>query len=95
MHIAFIDISKAFDRVRYDTLFIKLSNIISGVTFRLLIVWYFGQTASIFLAGIMSDSFPVSIGVRQGGVYCLHSYLIFTSMNSVFYSILAAVWGDL
>jgi len=25
MHIAFIDISKAFDRVRYETLFIKLS----------------------------------------------------------------------
>jgi len=49
MHIAFIDISKAFDRVQYDTLLIKLSRIISGATLRLLIVWYFGQTASIGL----------------------------------------------
>ena len=49
MHLAFIDVSKAFDRVRYDTLFIKLSKFISGVTLRLLIVWYAGQTAGILL----------------------------------------------
>jgi len=48
MHIAFIDISKAFGRVRYKILFIKLSKIISGVNLRVLIVWYVGQTASIF-----------------------------------------------
>ncbi|XP_065652786.1 uncharacterized protein LOC136080105 [Hydra vulgaris] len=37
MHVAFIDISKAFGRVRFDTLFTK-SKIISGVTLRLIIV---------------------------------------------------------
>ena len=49
MHLAVIDISKAFDRVRYDTLFIKLSKFISGATLRLLIVWYASHTAGIFL----------------------------------------------
>ena len=39
MHLAFIDVSKAFDRVRYDTLFIKLSKFVPGVILRLLIVW--------------------------------------------------------
>ena len=68
MHLAFIDVSKAFDRVRYDTLFIKLSKFVPGVTLRLLIVWYAGQTAGILWAGIMSDVFPVCNGVRQGGV---------------------------
>jgi hypothetical protein len=30
-HLAFIDVSKASDVVRYETLFIKLSKFISGV----------------------------------------------------------------
>ena len=39
MHLAFIDISKAFDMVRYDTLFIKLSKFIPGVKLRCLVCW--------------------------------------------------------
>jgi len=81
--LASIDVSQAFDSVRYDTLFIKLSKIIAGVTLSLLIVWYVGHTAGILWAGIMSDSFPVSIGVCQGSVLSpLLGLLISTSVDS-------------
>jgi len=36
MHLAFIDVSKAFDRLWFDTLFIKLFKFIAGETLRLL-----------------------------------------------------------
>jgi len=98
MHIAFIDVSKSFDRVRYDTLFIKLSKIVAGVTLRLLIVWYIGQTASILWAGIMSDSFPVSHGVRRGGVLSPLLFNIYINelsiLLSLIWSLLVAVCGD-
>jgi hypothetical protein len=48
-------------------LFTELSKSISGVTLRLFIVCYAGQTAGILWAGIMSDVLHVCNGVRQGG----------------------------
>lgn len=68
MYVAFLDISKAFDRVRYATLFEKLSRKLPGILLRLLIAWYSSQTACILWAGFTSDSFDVLNGVRQGGV---------------------------
>ena len=84
MHLAFIDVSKAFDSwIQYDTLFIKLSKSISGVTLHLLIVWYAGQTAGILWARIMSDVFPVCNGVRQRGVISLRLFNIYINELSV------------
>jgi Reverse transcriptase (RNA-dependent DNA polymerase) len=67
-HLSFIYVSKAFDRVRYDTLYIKLSKFISGVTLCLLIVWYAGQIAGILWAVIVSDVLPLNNVVRQPSV---------------------------
>jgi exonuclease III len=68
MYVAFLDVSKAFDRVRYATLFEKLSRKLPGILLRLLIAWYSSQTACILWAGFTSDPFDVLNGVRQGGV---------------------------
>ena len=58
MYVAFLDASKAFDRVNYATLFCKLSaRDVPGVILRLLIRWYAGQSCSILWAGVISSVF--------------------------------------
>ena len=61
--------SKAFDRVDCTVLFRKLMT--RGVPvyiLRLLWNWYAHHFARILWAGVISDSFAICSGVRQGGI---------------------------
>ena len=64
-----LDASKAFDRVDHTLLFLKLldKNLPIPIT-RFLLSWYSTQEAYICWNSKNSVSFPISNGVRQGGV---------------------------
>ena len=67
--MCFLDASKAFDRVNHCLLFSKLLK--RGVpvfVVRLLSFWYSHQALCVKWAGLTSDVFSVSNGVRQGGI---------------------------
>jgi len=68
MYVAFLDASKAFDRVNYATLFKLFARDVPGVILRLLVCWYAGQSYSILWAGVISSVFFITNGVRQSGV---------------------------
>ena len=67
--VCFLDIKSAFDRVSHNKLFLKLLD--RGVPkylLSLLIVWYGKQQLYISWAGIMSSSFNMTNGIRQGSL---------------------------
>ena len=67
--MCFLDASKAFDRVTHSVLFRKLVNRgVPGYIVRLLMYWYSHQSMYVRWAGVLSDRFYVSNGVRQGGI---------------------------
>lgn len=70
VHICFIDASKAFDRINYHKLFIKLlkETDIASIIVRFLMYWYSNQTMSIRWDNYVSDFFSIGNGVRQGSV---------------------------
>lgn len=73
-----MDMSKAFDHVRHSTLFWKLiKKGISLISIRLLSIMYEKQIANVRWNNILSNTFPVKNGVKQGGVlspwlYCAY-----------------------
>ena len=69
-YCAFVDFQKAFDWVNRDLLLYKLSNDfqIHGKLFNILSTIYSSSNAHIRLNGILTDSFCVSSGVRQGDI---------------------------
>ena len=69
MHAAFLDISKAFDKVCHVKLFRKLRE--RGIDKGLMSLihnWYGGQNMSVKFDNVMSDSWLVKNGIRQGGI---------------------------
>ncbi|KAH6582646.1 hypothetical protein BASA61_008430 [Batrachochytrium salamandrivorans] len=65
-HIAFIDISKAFDAVPIHALLFKLRCIgIPAITMKFLSALYSTSNARIRSGSLLSDPFPVQRGVRQ------------------------------
>ena len=73
--LAFLDASKAFDRVRHDKLFTKLTS--AGVPLyivRILNVLYSNQSLFAKWNGHISVAFSCSNGVRQGGLISPHLF---------------------
>ena len=71
---SFVDFQKAFDKVNYWKLFLKLlddgadENIV-----RILAFWYSEQTCYVKWKDVVSSGFRMDNGTRQG-VFCLHCY---------------------
>lgn len=67
--MCFLDASKAFDHVNHCKLFLKLQK--RGVPpylIRILHFWYLHQTMRVRWGRTTSASFPVTNGIRQGGI---------------------------
>ena len=78
VYTCYIDASKAFDKVNYWKLFRKLlDRNTPTILVRLLAVWYSSQRFSVLWDNIVSESFKVSNGVRQGGVLSPHLFCIY------------------
>ena len=69
VYCAFLDASKAFDKVLHNGLFLKLlkKNVSPGFV-RLLQNWYSKLHASVLWNGVIGPVFTVHCGVRQGGI---------------------------
>ena len=69
MYVAYLDASKAFDRVNQNKLVIKLMNIgVPKWIIKVISQWYCNQTLCVKWGSLISDVFPVTNGVRQGGI---------------------------
>ena len=67
--MCFLDATKAFDRINHGKLFTVLQE--RGVPpylIRILYYWYTKQTMKVRWGKAVSPSFPVTNGVRQGGI---------------------------
>ena len=69
MFVAFLYVSKAFDKINHNILFQRLKdNNIPLYIINFLIYWYRNKRIYIKLCNNSSDSFPVSRGVLQGDI---------------------------
>ena len=71
-----LDASKAFDRVNFWLLFQKLlSRNVPLCIVRILAMWYTHQKMCIRWGNVISPSFTVSNGVKQGGISSILFYM--------------------
>lgn len=69
VYVAFLDASKAFDKINHWTLFKRLINRhVPIFLVRILCFWYQRQQMSVRWGSKLSPPFSVSNGVRQGGI---------------------------
>ena len=69
VHVCLYDLQKAFDSLEYPVLLEKLYNVgVNGKMWRLLKSWYTGGSCQVKLDGMLSQSFHVKKGVKQGSV---------------------------
>ena len=74
-YAAFIDFSKAYDRINRNMLFSKLSDLgLKGNFYESMKAIYSNVRCSVKVNGVLSDSFNVSSGLKQG---CLLSPMLF------------------
>ena len=82
-----MDMTKAFDLVRHGVLFRKLLDAgIPPIFLRLLLFIYVHQYANVRWGNSVSEIFPLSNGVRQGGVisailYCFYGNILFSNLR--------------
>ena len=82
VYLCFLDATKAFDRVNHDVLFDKLKKRgVPGYLIRILTFWYSNQKMMVRWGNVMSESFNVSNGVRQGRI--LSPYLFNVYMDDL------------
>ena len=93
--MCFLDASKAFDRVKHSVLFNKLLKRGAPIYIvRILMYWYSHQTMCVRWGGVLSTSFNVTNGVRQGGIlspYLFNVYMdgLSDNLNNVNYGCIA------
>ena len=69
VYTCFLDASKAFDLVNHKILFERLfDRKLPAYLIHFFLSWYKEQRMRVRWGNSLSDSFPVSNGVRQGGV---------------------------
>ena len=69
VYVAFLDASKAFDKISHWTLFRKLiDRIVPMYLIKVLCYWYQHQLMSVRRGYFISNVFKVTNGVRQGGI---------------------------
>ncbi len=74
MYVAFLDTSKAFDRVNHTKLFSKLLELgVPKWIIEALAQWYCNQSVCVRWGSVFSDFFLVNNGVRQGGILSPYS----------------------
>ena len=65
----FLDFQKAFDKVNYSKLFLKLlDNGVNSKIVSILAVWYTNKVCYVRWQNVVSSSFNMCDGTRQGGV---------------------------
>ena len=75
-----LDVSKAFDRVKYCKLFAALlERDISPIVLRLLIFMYTNQSLRVKWSNTLFDQFSVMNGVKQGGVLSPILFAVYTN----------------
>lgn len=73
-----MDASKAFDKINHFLLFRKLiQRGLPSIIIRLLLYWFSNQTFTVRWMNMLSQSFHVTNGVRQGGVLSPFLYNVF------------------
>ena len=69
MFVAFLDASKAFDRVNHTKLLFKLKTLgVPTYLLRVIAYWYCNQSLCVRWGSVLSKFFNVTNGVRQGGI---------------------------
>ena len=82
--IAFLDASKAFDKINHDLLFEKLLN--AGTPrymVRVISNWYRSQNLRVRWGSSLSHSFTTSNGVKQGGLLSPHLFNFYMNELSI------------
>ena len=75
---SFLDASKAFDRLVHSGLFLKLMDRnVPKVFLDVIVSWHDSLTCRVRWDNIYSDWFPITAGVRQGGVLSPDFYSIY------------------
>ena len=75
---AFLDCSKGFEKVNHSGLFMKLMKRGIPLCFlNLLIYWYSNLSSLVKWNGVLSETFLVYSGVRQGGVLSPRLFVIY------------------
>ena len=78
VNICSLDVSKAFDKVNHSILFIKLMQKRIPVNIiKLLVTWYANSVSVVNWYGIISKSYTLRAGVRQGGVLSPNFFSIY------------------
>ena len=79
VYVCVMDMTKAFDKVQHSKLFWKLVDKgIPPIYIRILLIMYEKQQAAVRWNNILSETFPMSNGVKQGAVMSPILYCVYT-----------------